>query len=453
MNIIYPSTGGGGISSVNYANVIYVDPTNGNDATGARNLLDKPFLTYSAAKTAAVSGDVIYMRKGTYPDVVYELKNLVDVYCEPGVILLGGFSDLYNAVTVKVLGYANFGSGSYPALRVDGDGCDINFEFDRIDGVRTYGIQEESNGTVTLKSKGNYIKCGTPIRVRNGNKTAVIEISQMISSYNMFAVRLGSSGSVPMIGTISISCPIMEVTGSAFGRAGVIFDIPLSIAGGNHKIFINANVIRMTNPIMTETRPSIVSSAVWHYGGYNIEVNANLEGNACLGVNANLGGATPIFGTMVIKGDVSSNIECVSSNGKFTNGNGWGNVVFKNGFIKTLGQGASGAVIETGNGWSYYNGGVNGDLQFINCTLYNATANGKIVQHDIPNAATNKNMYFYNCVAYTEGASGFFASSVQASKVIGFHNVRSNKANDTMIADGFTPTGFLLDTTLIIPKI
>jgi hypothetical protein len=451
MNILYPNTGGGGSSSVNYANVIYVDPTNGDNATGAKNSLDKPFLTYAAAFAASIAGDVIYMRKGTYPDVEYQLKDLVDVYCEPGVILLGGFSNYSATITTKIFGYANFGSGAYPALRVDGD-ADIYFEFDRIDGVRAFGIQEESNGTVSLKAKGNVIKCGTPVRVRTGNKNATINISQLISSYNQYAIRLGSSGSSPLVGTISVTCPIIEVTGSGFGRAGVYLDVPLSL-GSNHKIFINANVIRMTNLTMTETRPNIVSSAVWHYGGYNVEINANLEGNACLGVNANLGGATPIYGTLVVKGDVSSNIECLSSNGKYTNGNGWGNVVFKNGFIKTAGQGASGAVIETGNGWSYYNGGVNGDLQFINCTLYNAATNGKIVQHDIPNAATNKNMYFYNCIAYTEGASGFFASSVQASKVIGFHNVRSNKANDTMIAEGFTPTGFILDTTLTIPKI
>ena len=442
-------TGGG---SVNYANIIFVDITNGDNATGTKNKLDKPFLTYAAAVAAATAGDIIYIRRGTYPDAAYELKDLVDVYCEPGVILLGGFTNLYNTVTVKVFGYANFGSGSLPALRVDGD-ANISFEFDRIDGVRSYGIQEESDNTVTLKVKGNYINCSAPIRVRSGNKTAVIEISQMISAYGLYAVRLGSSGVNPLIGTISVSCPIIEVTGSGFGRAGVMLAENLSIAGYNHKIFIKADVIRMTNPIMTETRPNIISAAVWHRGGYNIEVTANLEGNACLGVDANLQSGPIIFGTMVIKGDVSSNIECVSSNCKYTNGNGWGNVVFKNGLIKSLGLGASGAVVETGNVWSPFNGGVNGDIQFVNCVLYNAATNGKIVQHDIPNDATDKNIYFYDCIAYTEGVGGFFASSVQANKRIGLHNVRSNKPLDSMVTDPFSPTGLIVDTNLIIPKI
>lgn len=454
MNIIYPTTADpNAISSINYGNIIYVDPTNGNNATGLKNRLDKPFLDYAIAKNTAVSGDVIYMRKGTYPDTVYELKNLVDVYCEPGVVILGGFSNLSNTVAVKVFGYANFGSSAQPALRVDGN-ADISFEFDRIDGVRTYGIQEESNDTVTLKAKGNYINCSTPVRVRSGNKTAVIEISQMISAYGLYAVRLGSSSINPLIGVISVSCPIIEATGSGFGRAAILLAENLStIAGQNHKIFIKADVIRMTNLTMTETRPDIISAAVWHRGGHNIEITANLEGNACLGVDANIMAGSYVTGTMVIKGDVSSNIECVSANCKFTNGNAWGTVVFKNGLIKSLGQGASGAVVETGNTWNYVLGGTNGDLQFVNCTLYNAATNGKIVQHDIPNAATDKNIYFYNCVAFTEGAGGFFASSVQANKRIGLHNVRSNKPLDSMVTDPFSPTGLTVDTNLVIPKI
>jgi hypothetical protein len=54
------------VSSVSAGNTLYVDAVNGNDSTGLRGRLDKPFLTPGAAATAAQTGDTIQLGPGTF---------------------------------------------------------------------------------------------------------------------------------------------------------------------------------------------------------------------------------------------------------------------------------------------------------------------------------------------------------------------------------------------------
>lgn len=445
-------------STITYGNVLFVDATNGNDATGIKNRFDKPFLTYSAAQSASSSGDLIYIRRGVFSSTStsYTLKDGVNIYCEPGTFFNGGFRDNGSPVNCKIYGSGVFGDSSVPALSILGNGSNVYFEFDRIDGVRTFGIFIDHDGACNISCVGNIIRCGTPFRTKTGTKTISLKIKELISGNSTYTIRLGSSSTQPMVGSIYIECPIIENTSSLFARAAILADRFLSdqvIAGHNYWITINATKIRMTNLTMTETRPNIISSCFWWSGGNNIKINSDLEGNACLGVTNVGGGSLFITGSTVINGSVSSNIECVSSNSKFSNGNGWGNIIFKNGLIKSAGLGSSGSVVESGNVWNLVHGGVPGNIQFVNCVLYNSATDGKIVQHDIPNNGTSQNFYFYNCIALTEGIAGFFATSVQPSKLIGLHNVRSNKNNDIMISDPFTPTGFIFDNNLVIPKL
>ena len=57
---------------VRTGNLVWVDAANGNDGTGQLGRLQLPFLTLTAAKAAAVSGDTIVVLPGTYSE-----KNLV----------------------------------------------------------------------------------------------------------------------------------------------------------------------------------------------------------------------------------------------------------------------------------------------------------------------------------------------------------------------------------------
>lgn len=67
-------------------NSLWVDAVNGSDSTGARGNASKPFLTLTAAKTAAQSGDTIFVRPGAYVDKNL-LKNGVNWYFQLGAVV------------------------------------------------------------------------------------------------------------------------------------------------------------------------------------------------------------------------------------------------------------------------------------------------------------------------------------------------------------------------------
>jgi len=94
-------------------NTLWVDAVYGNDSTGLANRQDRPFLTLTAAKDAAVAGDLIEVRPGTYaidPDTSLA-KNGVNWYGCPGAILskagdptIGIFDDGGGAIACVVSG-------------------------------------------------------------------------------------------------------------------------------------------------------------------------------------------------------------------------------------------------------------------------------------------------------------------------------------------------------------
>jgi hypothetical protein len=70
------TAGSSGLTSITLQNSVFV-AKNGDDATGLRNRLDKPFLTCGAAKAAALAGDTVYVFAGVY-DEKNLLKDLVN---------------------------------------------------------------------------------------------------------------------------------------------------------------------------------------------------------------------------------------------------------------------------------------------------------------------------------------------------------------------------------------
>lgn len=104
-------------------NIVWVDKINGNNSTGLRGRIDKPFLTLAAAKAAASSGDTIFVLPGTY-DERDLLKNGVNWYFMPGAKIAhtsnvsGGIWDdgasygTNDAVTCIITGYGDFRNAS-----------------------------------------------------------------------------------------------------------------------------------------------------------------------------------------------------------------------------------------------------------------------------------------------------------------------------------------------------
>ena len=100
------------LTSLTLQNSLFV-AKNGNDATGTRNRLDKPFLTITAAQTAASSGDVIIIFPGTYTDTLLQ-KNGVEYYFYPGAVISAANTiwSMTSDISYTVSGYGEFISTS-----------------------------------------------------------------------------------------------------------------------------------------------------------------------------------------------------------------------------------------------------------------------------------------------------------------------------------------------------
>jgi hypothetical protein len=137
------------LSSVPAANTLYV-AKDGSDATGARGNVAKPFLTLAAAKAAALAGDTIIVRPGTYNERNL-LKTGVNWHFEAGAVVDytgaadGGIFDdtplgANGAVASKVTGHGRFRSAStsataatydntpHTALRIHNPASDVYVE-------------------------------------------------------------------------------------------------------------------------------------------------------------------------------------------------------------------------------------------------------------------------------------------------------------------------------------
>ena len=129
-----------GISTiVQTDNVVYVSK-NGNDSTGARNLLTKPFLTLDAAVTASTSGDTIVVFPGAYTATTTSTngiaKNGVNYYFHPGATVLKTSSgDIFNntgfSLPTNVYGQGSFNKTTSTGLIYNSS---INYsEFNALD--------------------------------------------------------------------------------------------------------------------------------------------------------------------------------------------------------------------------------------------------------------------------------------------------------------------------------
>jgi hypothetical protein len=114
-----PGSGGGGTTTLQLNNTLWV-AKNGNDATGTRNLLSKPYLTIAAAIAAASAGDCIFVMPGTYAENITVSGGLY-IYLEPGAIVSGNTT--ISTGTNYIDGYGQF-TGTASAITFTGGASD-----------------------------------------------------------------------------------------------------------------------------------------------------------------------------------------------------------------------------------------------------------------------------------------------------------------------------------------
>lgn len=132
------SGGGGGLTSLPIENTLYV-AKNGNDATGERNRLDKPFLTIAGANSVAQLNDCVYVFSGLYVEtgdtfssgVFYHLEDGASVTNSAGALVR---DDGVNAKAINIFGNGRLATSSKGASCVDLTVSTANIECYSISG-------------------------------------------------------------------------------------------------------------------------------------------------------------------------------------------------------------------------------------------------------------------------------------------------------------------------------
>ena len=221
------------LGDLEYNNVIFVDSAFGNDTTGDTEVFGKPYQTIAAAVTAAASGDLIWVRPGTYPVSTNILKAGVHFYCDKGVTITST-SILFNGDTtargttltapVYFLGHAvindtDLGGEGFAIIRTNPSAA-LYVEADAITVSNISNGMVIRDGFMGLHVRGNYTAAGRPFNVRDtGNIDAIIEGVVTTTSSSNFNAIFYSSGQAWTNGRANIKAKTFVMSNPAASQA------------------------------------------------------------------------------------------------------------------------------------------------------------------------------------------------------------------------------------------
>jgi hypothetical protein len=139
---ITAQSGSSGIAQILLGNCVIIDAVNGDDATGVRGRLDKPFLTGQAALEASQNQDTLIFLPGTYSG---GLRKFGGPYSRSLLLIdaaIGTISGIWLSLNIQGLGKAS----------ILGEGISLDSTDLIIKNVRV-----ESDTANALKSRGNVL--------------------------------------------------------------------------------------------------------------------------------------------------------------------------------------------------------------------------------------------------------------------------------------------------------
>lgn len=345
--------GAQGPENIPIGNTLFVDSVFGNDATGTPERLDLPYLTITAAQTAAGAGDVVRVWAGTYTDGGLG-KDGINYYFEDGAII-NTDSDIWTD-TPGAISYSVSGNGEFITtgtlttngrVIILGNSSTLIFEAKRIQSQNPNILRATITlGTVLGTGSPNlYVKiqkeiintAGETIRVTTpGTQTLHIE-SPLISSSGFTAIGIHD---VPVIGNTFIKADKIISTGYVIsgmdnGTLNIHCDsivsttgISLTVTGQTGTINIYGN-ITTTADVMSISASAVTVNCYAKLIGF-ISVGGTYTGKVTLynEISSNVA-ATPTIslssGTLEVKNRVTnldaaatSSCASVSSNGLIT---------------------------------------------------------------------------------------------------------------------------------------
>jgi len=423
--------------SVNYANVYFVDSTNGNNSTAVVNDFTKAYLTVATALSASNASSpttssqaLVYVRKGLYNNEAMSFYNQVNVYCEPGVYFSGSshIHDNGNSVTARFMGYAQFNNNQdeLKVFKSTGDTSDIYFECDEI--IARGGAYETQNGTNVYfkirRADTETIGFGEGMFLA-GSGTRVIEISQEYKSAHQNFKIISFSGKAV------ITCPRIYLKSTNY-YGGNYKQAIMCEANGGGEVIVNGDLISDPSPDYYGGISGMITR--WNNSWLTLRLNGSIFSENQLGINAQ--GSSAASRT-IINGDVRSNLQIayIASNSR---------VVFRNGTLMNWNL----ATASIANQYPIIHVNQNSVTFIENCHLHNL---GTSSYSAIWKTSTTSDLNVYNTIYSGADASGSFIKNTAVgvpTNSVRLHNVRSTKNLDTNITDLLSPTGFIHDTNI-----
>jgi hypothetical protein len=136
--------------------LVWVDAVNGSDTTGTRGRSDLPFITLTAAKTAASSGDTIVVLPGTYTPSATLLKNGVNWHFLNGAVVNSTSADIFSdggsAVTANITGHGQFSASNFDIFALSHSSSLVRFSGLTLAATGTGMIADMVTGTLRVEA-------------------------------------------------------------------------------------------------------------------------------------------------------------------------------------------------------------------------------------------------------------------------------------------------------------
>lgn len=415
-----------------YGNVFFAtsDKTVVNETAGdfttfsndINNLVAQAFESTPTATNRAL----VYVRAGTYSAII-DLKNYVDIYCEPGVI----FTDF--VITDQNQG-GGINSNFYGKAIINSTqdrpfdfrfNSTCNIEVESILGQQSFMFITCTTGTANITFKANEVTTLCTVSaycmsLRN-NVNFIATVTKGIYAPNSILDIRNASGKI-IINTPTLNLTTGGVVNRDFKQAVLCY-----ASTSTATVVVNGDIYDDNTFIAGSIMGTVVMSDAQGAFDGTLTINGNVYGKNNLAV---YGKNSSVTGKCIIKGDIKSDFQA-------TNLLGAGNYYFKQG----------GIIASTNLNLITITGTVNLYLQNLN--LLNLVTNSNIIAKN----SNTCNVYAYDCVTETKGATGNFCVSSLAGSLLSLHNVISNKALDANTANKIVITdAFAVDTNIIVPN-
>ncbi len=335
---------------IGYGKTLWVDDQFGDDATALRDRIDLPYKTIGAAITAASADDTVHIRTNSYTEDI-TLKNLVNIYCDEGVVINGKITDGGNPAVSNVTGNGVLQdtATTNQCIEITGNGSDVNINLRRITNTGSAILQRATTGASSKLIVETDILSGNIVNyfvTVGGNVDCTIKINQYAetaastgtSSFFGVDARISAGAPDGFSGTLNFSCPRIVISDGTNADAGVALFIEHTTTD-TAKVYFNVDQI--INNYDQPTYESVTGHQNSALGTLNLNGNGEYLINVkdcysksriglMVGAGDAISGAVATTGTTIFEGMIFSQRSAAVRQVAFNNAANTSKLVVKN---------------------------------------------------------------------------------------------------------------------------